>query len=342
MYKPDSVWTWAFILITFIQAAIVLAFEGYVFAIFEESLTTQSEAVSATYSEPYTRTIPTFLTLFIFGLLYQLVLVWDALRMKNTIQVIGLCFYNVGLLIYAGVQIDQIKTATGVLSGTLTILDIWDDLAPFLKAIPGVIALGLILMTGVAWKLYDEFAWTIYKNISADLKMKRRYLTFQIYIALLKFDFFFFLGFTIQFVVVVVNVADPEFGLTLAAIPITVAILVMAGFWTRRENKWGMAFIVFLYFCAVAYFIFKLVRMYNGSKVDSYIPVRKSLTIFAVITVILIIITIVNAIACTQNFDTGLKRYIEHRKFESEDEKSYMTEMPNLSHGPATSRMMID
>ena len=30
MYKPDSVWTWAFILITFIQAAIVLAFEGWV------------------------------------------------------------------------------------------------------------------------------------------------------------------------------------------------------------------------------------------------------------------------------------------------------------------------
>ncbi|MCJ1378836.1 hypothetical protein MMC17_001935 [Xylographa soralifera] len=342
MYKPDSVWTWAFILITFIQAAIVLAFEGYVFAIFEESLTARSRAVSATSTQAYTRTIPTFLTLFIFGLLYQLVLVWDALRMKNTIQVIGLCSYNVGLLIYAGVQIDQIKTATGMLSDTSTIPDIWDDLAPFLKAIPGVIALGLVLMTGVAWKLYDEFAWTIYKNISADLKMKRRYLTFQIYIALLKFDFFFFLGFTIQFVVVVVEVADPEFGLTLAAIPITVAILVMAGFWTRRENKWGMAFIIFLYFCAVAYFIFKLVRMYNGPKVTNYIPVRKSLTIFAVITVILIIITIINAIVCTQNFDTGLKRYIEHRKLESEDEKSYMTEMPNLSHGPAPSRMMID
>ncbi|MCJ1404316.1 hypothetical protein MMC11_007541 [Xylographa trunciseda] len=197
-------------------------------------------------------------------------------------------------------------------------------------------------MTGVAWKLYDEFAWTIYKNISADLKMKRRYLTFQIYIALLKFDFFFFLGFTIQFLVVVVITTDPEFGLTVAAIPITVAILVMAGFWTRRENKWGMAFIVFLYFCAVAYFIFKLVRMYNGPKVLTYIAVRKSLTVFAVITVILLIITIVNAIVCTQNFDTGLKRYIEHKKSESEDEKAYMTEMPNLSHGPGPSRMMID
>ena len=82
--------------------------------------------------------------------------------------------------------------------------------------------------------------------------------------------------------------------------------------------------------------------MYNGPKVENYVPVRKSLTSFAVITVVLIIITIVNAIVCTLNFNTGLKRYIAHRKLESEDEKAYMTEMPNLSHGPAPSRMMID
>jgi hypothetical protein len=33
----------------------------------------------------------------------------------------------------------------------------------------------------IAWKLYDEFAWTIYKHISADLRMKRRYLNYQVF-----------------------------------------------------------------------------------------------------------------------------------------------------------------
>lgn len=74
-----------------------------------------------------------------------------------------------------------------------------------------------------------------------------------------------------------------------------------------------------------------------------YIPARKSLTIFAVMTIILIIITITNAIMCALNFKQGLKPYIQKRKVESEDEKSTMMEMPNLAGGaPQSNRMEID
>ena len=162
----------------------------YVFAIFEEALTPASSEISesgVTDLGAYTRTIPTFLSLYIFGMIYELILVWDALRMKNTIQIIGLCLYNIGLVVYAGVQWDELNTATDYLSSTLTNQDIWADLSPFLTAIPCVLALGTVLMTIAAWKLYDEFAWAIYKHISADLRMKRRYLTFQVWQALRNF-----------------------------------------------------------------------------------------------------------------------------------------------------------
>lgn len=89
--------------------------------------------------------------------------------------------YNGGLLIYAAVQYDQIQDAVGFLLASNDIShDIWSDLKPLLVAVPCLLAVGAALMSVVAWKLYDEFAWTIYKHISADLRLKRRYLTYQV------------------------------------------------------------------------------------------------------------------------------------------------------------------
>lgn len=83
--------------------------------------------------------------------------------------------FNVALLIYAAVQMDQIEK-----TGDPIALEVYHDTKPYLIAIPCILALGTVLMTFIARKLYDEFAWTIYKHISADLRMKRRYLTFQV------------------------------------------------------------------------------------------------------------------------------------------------------------------
>lgn len=217
MYKPNSLWTWLFVAVTSIQAAIVLGFESwvsqsmgrhisqllpeqcflhwwrilphydkltslfsFVFATFQQHL--KENATGQTAS----KTIPTFLTLYIFGFLYQLVLVYDALRLKNTIQIIGLCIYNVGLLVYAAVQWIQIQDAVQeleVINPSFIDDAVLSTMKPYLTALPCIIALGTVLMSVVAWKLYDEFAWTIYKHISADLRMKRRYLTFQVLLA---------------------------------------------------------------------------------------------------------------------------------------------------------------
>lgn len=108
-------------------------------------------------------------------------LVYDALRLRNTIQIIGICICNIGLLIYGAVQIDQIQDAVGVLLDNDAIdTDVWAATKPILIAIPCILGLSSSLMIFISWKLYDEFAWTIYKHISADLRMKRRYLTYQV------------------------------------------------------------------------------------------------------------------------------------------------------------------
>jgi hypothetical protein len=127
------------------------------------------------------RSIPTYLSLLIFGFVYQLVLVYDALANKNTIQIIGLCIMNLGILVYTAIQIDQIKDATKALISKHMIEEgYWGIVQPYLITLPCVIALGSVLLGYAAWKLYDEFAWTIYKTISADLRLKRRYLVYQV------------------------------------------------------------------------------------------------------------------------------------------------------------------
>ncbi|EED16828.1 conserved hypothetical protein [Talaromyces stipitatus ATCC 10500] len=325
MYLPNSKWTWLFVMTAVIQAAVILGLEAYVFADFQLHLHSFSDSASSS------KTIPTFLSLYIFGFVYELILVYDALRLKNTIQIIGLCFCNIGLLIYGGLQIEQATQEE----------NLWRQTKGIMIAIPCIIAFSSTFLIFVAWKLYDEFAWTIYKHISADLRMKRRYLTYQIYIALLKFDFFFFLGFTVQFVVIVTGKTDVEFALTLAAIPVTILILFFAAYFTRRENTLGMCAVILLYFGGLAYFLFKLVRMYQPSRAPEYIAARRSLTFFAVITILLILATIANAIACTINFHKGLKPHVMRPRKSTDDEKA--TELGTRVPGEGVpSRMMID
>jgi len=346
MYIPNTTWTWSFLIVTIVQAAIGLALEGYIFAKFQTSLRDNGEHTNQAHA------ITAYLSLFIFGYLYELYLAWDALRRKNTIQVIGLCAYNLGLMIYAAVQMDQIRDAVTSLGGEV-LPDLYNDEKPLLVAVPCVLALGSIIMGFITWKLYDEFAWTIYKNISADVRMKRRYLAYQVYVTLLKFDFFFFLSFSVQFLVVVVNTSDAEFYITIVAIPITIILLFLAAYWVRAESLIGMIFTIILYFAGMAYFLFKLVRMYDEAdphRVADYLPARRGLTLFAVITLLCLIVTIINAAVCASNFGKGLKPHIMSKKKPAPmnpEDKAYSydgtsTYNSNVPLGQVQTRMTID
>ncbi len=106
--------------------------------------------------------------------------------MKNTIQVIGVCFANLALTVYTAMQYDQIQKSLGILwaknslKPQYTQVGLWADIRPYLIAMPAIIGLGTVIMGFIAWKLYQEFAWDILKIIGADYRMKKRFLHFQV------------------------------------------------------------------------------------------------------------------------------------------------------------------
>jgi len=159
------------------------AFPRVVFARFQSNLGDFEPPKSI---ESQYRTIPTFLALFIFGFLYVLFLSWDALRQKNTIQIIGLCVANAALLIYTILQIDQIDASiselitNGAFLASSTKDNFWAMSRPFLFTIPVIVGVTTLLISFFAYQLYREFAWDILKQIGADYRMKKRFLHYQV------------------------------------------------------------------------------------------------------------------------------------------------------------------
>lgn len=333
---PRSTWCMPYFVTVLLSSGVVLAFLGYIFGVFESNVKGDAPESSET------RTIPTYLALFIFAELYQCLLTFDALRHKNTIQVIGLNLFSLAMLVYASIQYDQIYRAiTNLTTHKYYNSQSWMIMKAFIIAIPCVIGLALLLMSVFTYKLYGEFGWSIYKHVGADIRLKRRYVAYLIFITLVKIDFFFFLGFTIQFIVIVLDTKDVEFALTIAVIPVTILILWLALVFVKRESYVGMISMIAVFFTAMAYFFFKLVRMYQPDQEDKYMATRKTLTTFAVITILLLLVTIINAVICTVNFGYGLKQLVINSADDDED-KYPLDSMDSLGGPKSGMRMTID
>jgi hypothetical protein len=130
-----------------------------------------------------------YFSLFIFAFIYEVVIVYDALRLNSMIQVVGVCIFNFLMLIYAAVQPGQVKYSLNQLSDSLVLgvrpilppeLNTWLRVRPMLYAVLSVQALAAAVLSIVAYKLHGEFAWVVYKVINGDISMKRRLLTFQV------------------------------------------------------------------------------------------------------------------------------------------------------------------
>ncbi|KAJ3105257.1 hypothetical protein HDU97_008280 [Phlyctochytrium planicorne] len=191
-------------------------------------------------------------------------------------------------------------------------------LVGLLATVPVVMAAFQIAFIFLAYKLYIEFGWKIYKKIGADPEMRTMFRVYQIFLMLLKLDVFFIFGFGIQFLVLVIIPTDPEFALTIAAIPVLMTFLALAVYAVRREDKWIMALFMFGLLLGLAYFVFKLVRIYT--QMEKYQFTKKYLTFFACICILMVSLTFGTALYCYRSFGKGLKQHLAA----PEEDEGYM------------------
>ncbi|EGO59170.1 hypothetical protein NEUTE1DRAFT_145240 [Neurospora tetrasperma FGSC 2508] len=306
MYAPESTWTRAFLAVAVVQALIASSLEAYVLIAVERCFE------PAVVQVPRGHTVPLFFALFIFGFVYQLILVYDALRSSSMIQVVGLCVYNLCLLGYALFQPKDIKDALDSLAGSITAdgkplitpgTNAWGDCMPALAALALVVAVATGVFCFVAWKLRSEFAWVVYKAINADRAMRKRILILQSYTAFLKFDLFFLLGFLLQNMInASADMGRPEFGLSIGAIPLVLLVIWLAVVCAQSEYTVGTLVIILVQLAAAGFLCYKL------TTIDHELYMFRT---FAAITLIMTLCAAAMAVLCLVNFGKGVKNITE-------------------------------
>lgn len=133
--------------------------------------------------------IPTNFAIFIFGFIFHLLFMWDAIRLRSTAQAMLACVVNAGFLPLAIFQrrdieeaIDSLKTSTDANGDHLvnTDMDIWPVIGKILLVIPIIVAVCTLILPISAWYLKQYFSWQSYRNVGADARMRKIRITHHV------------------------------------------------------------------------------------------------------------------------------------------------------------------
>ncbi|ORZ27306.1 hypothetical protein BCR41DRAFT_367666 [Lobosporangium transversale] len=232
---------------------------------------------------------------------------------KNSLQLVAFTLFEWCMVSYSGLQIwqhDQLVKDIGISDELLIHLgDIKTRTILFSQF--GVQVTACIGITLLTWRLYSEFGWLVFQKLGADVSLRKMMKEYRLLFTLLKLDAFFFFGYAIQIAILTDKYWQKGLTEVAFAVPLSCIIILLGFCALRNENKVTMGGFITCLALLIGYMIYRLVALFQtltgDPATDPYFFSRKTMTVFAGLTLFMTILALINAIVMLYNFNKGLK-----------------------------------
>ncbi|KAI8839643.1 hypothetical protein BJ741DRAFT_598259 [Chytriomyces cf. hyalinus JEL632] len=249
------------------------------------------------------------------GFAFWFFVTWDGVMHKNTLQVISINAYNVGLFVYSILQMQQIRIH---LQDVRQMVGIADPLSNnsglyYVAQISLIVLLGVFIpvFAFLTVKLHKEFKWRQYRISNGNSSLYNVFIAYHILLLTIKFGTFFMAG------LVIINLVLTEVTrngtIIIPVISVVVGILLpLIGFHGARQENYILSS-MFIFGClgCLAFIVERVVQAFGRERANPggswFNDAKLPFMMYAATTFMLVSGSLVYSIICMRNFKKGLK-----------------------------------
>ncbi|KAL7655687.1 hypothetical protein BDQ94DRAFT_183102 [Aspergillus welwitschiae] len=343
MYRPTTKYEWWLCGVLLTQAALTIISEVYILIEWQQWVTPTINQVPVSYL------IPINLGILIFACLFEFILSLDAMHHKNNILLFAVCICNACSFGYSVMQFIVMRDTTARLFKTRfgypTLVDttrnVWPRVQPAEILVCIFTGFSALILCPIAYLIHRHYSWAIYKSVHGSLDTRMRYLAYEIFLVLIKLDFYFLIGFIIQYDLVYVHFKEPEYTLTMLIIPAAIIAIFLGVWFVQRERTIGAVAIIMCYLALIAYLISRIVILSSANTAG-----KSMMLFFASLTLVLTAGTVLCTAICIKNFNRGLTTINQSKNANARESYLLYNRSPSAELSPgfprSSSRLTLD
>ncbi|KAG0151978.1 hypothetical protein CROQUDRAFT_35927 [Cronartium quercuum f. sp. fusiforme G11] len=240
-----------------------------------------------------------YLIIFIVAAALSFILVIDSLMSQNVIQLVALCVFNLLMTCYGVVLPIQMNNAFKDASIPAMI-----KLQGPMLVVPTILGVSTFLMVVMTTLCHKEFVWDIYKKMGASIKLRQAVQLTAVFSILQKFNWFFFLGTLIQFIVLNQPMGWKPICFSILVMVICSIVMISASIAVKRELRWPLWMSHIGSVSVMAFMLYFLIEIVPQSK---FTTGHKSLRFFTMVSFLNLAVVIAISELCAQRFGLGMR-----------------------------------